>query len=80
MAHVIPELPRRTTSARKNHQYKFDLWLDGQVWELYQGEDYEDGKKFRWAAYSAAKTRGMRLYIRQTAPDSIVIKAVKKED
>lgn len=55
---------------RKNFQfpssrrmkYSWDKWLDGQVWELDRGTDYQVGtEQMRRNVYSAAWSRGIRV-------------------
>lgn len=38
-------------------KYDWDTWFDGQVWELKEGEDYDNPVSARAAAYAAGKSR-----------------------
>lgn len=74
MATVIDQLPPRRTRKGK---YPLAQWLDGQVWELTQGVDYDDYDKFRSAAYNFGRYRKLDVCIRTIGPDTIAIQAVK---
>lgn len=73
MAKVIDELPNRVGG---NYKYPLSQWLDGQVWELTQGVDYEDFNKFRSAAYAFGSRHHLNVCIRKTGPDTIAIQSV----
>lgn len=50
----------RLPSATKKYPWK--QWGDGNVWELYRGEDYDVADEaMRRAAYSYGKSRGVRV-------------------
>lgn len=74
MATVIDQLPPRRTRKSK---YPLAQWLDGQVWELTQGVDFEDYDKFRSAAYNYGRRVHLNVCIRKTGPDTIAMQAVK---
>lgn len=45
----------------ENRRYPWDEWLDGSVWELARGEDYESSASVVIAARVAAAIRGKRV-------------------
>jgi hypothetical protein len=50
--------PRRVTEEK----YPWEQWLDGHVWKLSQGEDFDvDLESFRSAIYMAASRKGIRV-------------------
>lgn len=60
----------------KGH-YKWDEWLDGQIWELTEGLDYFVSiGSFRVSILKAAKKRGIKARTSAT-PCGIVIQALK---
>jgi hypothetical protein len=55
MAKKVDELPAPTRAGK----YAWDEWLDGDVWELTRGEDFETPPKLMQSAiHSAARARG----------------------
>lgn len=73
MAKVIEELPKR---GGKKAKYPLAQWLDGQVWELTQGVDYDDYYKFRGAAYKFGGRKKLKVSIRTIDPERVAIQAV----
>jgi hypothetical protein len=58
MARQLAQFPK----ARRQSKYPWDQWLDGSVWLLRKGEDYETtSPSMRAIATSAAKKEGKRL-------------------
>lgn len=66
-------LPPRATGKKSRRQkkkgrvenYPFDQWLDGAVWRLHKGADYQvSHHSMRSAIYGAAKRRGLRVETR----------------
>jgi hypothetical protein len=54
----------------RNSKYPWVTWLDGEIWELVPGEDF-DGKptNFRSAAIAQARRRGGRVKTRRLKRD-----------
>ena len=70
-------------------EYPWEKWLDGQVWLLTKGEDFESTtRSFQISARRAALKRGMAIsmstYIdpdtHEKCPDSIVVRTSKLPD
>jgi hypothetical protein len=55
MAKTISELPRKHGGTGRKEAYPYDQWLDGQIWQLEAGSDYQ------------AKSNSMMTNIRQAA-------------
>jgi hypothetical protein len=66
MAHVIDHFPEPQNLGRPKGS-KYDAWLDGQIWTLHKGEDFEgEAHKFVRAMRQHANTRrnlGLRATI-----------------
>jgi hypothetical protein len=46
--------------------YRWDEWLDGNIWELSPGEDFRaTPDTVRSAAYQAAKKQGVKVTVRE---------------
>jgi hypothetical protein len=71
MARKVEAFPKAPDSSR----YPWEEWLDGDVWELAQGEDFK-GKSnaFRSNARSRAKKRGGKIRARILKEDGGVEK------
>lgn len=54
---------KRQREMRAKYAYPWDEWLNGQPWQLTEGEDYGYEQTLRSAAQRAAKTRGMRVRV-----------------
>jgi hypothetical protein len=62
LARVVEALPPLVT----NHKYEWDSWLDGRVWELSEGKDFQVApRNFASLARGAADQRGKQLTIRR---------------
>lgn len=62
-----------------NAKYPWDLWLDGNVWKLTKGTDFNCAvESMRLGAVAKAKRIGMRLNV-ESGEDYVIIQAVKKE-
>jgi hypothetical protein len=74
MARVLDAFPKRPGPAQK---YPWDTWLDGQVWELRVGEDFDaKAATIRSRAQAEAKKRTGRArtsYISDEAGERVII-------
>lgn len=69
MAQILENEPAWVERASK---YDWHKWLDGQVWKLVKGEDFEVAvASFKQAAKQAAKSLGKEL--KMTSTDKHVI-------
>jgi len=60
-------------------RYPWDKWLDGQVWELKRGVDFDTTlESFVGTARKAARARKMRLATSLLQPDMIYIQAMAR--
>lgn len=61
MAERVDKMPPRMGGSK----YPWDEWLDGSVWELIRGKDFEPATgSFRSAVEHAAFTRRLKVQIR----------------
>jgi hypothetical protein len=64
-------------------KYPWPEWLDGSVWELHNGEDFEgvESRHFASTIYNAARARGKkcRVAVRDSG-DTIILQAFKPGD
>jgi hypothetical protein len=61
------------------YSYPWDKWLDGNIWELSQGEDFRESispSNFRIMAYQAAKKRGLKIRT-SVQKEKVIIQAYK---
>lgn len=62
MAKILEEMPRKTGGAGRKALYPYDLWLDGQIWQLDNDEDYTAKPQSVVASIrGAAEARGLKL-------------------
>lgn len=74
MAKKLDEFPRQS----RNSKYDWDTWLNGEVWELTRGEDFDIGMaSFRSVAFREARLRKVKL--RTTVRGGKFILQAKKE-
>ena len=60
-------------------KYPWESWLNGQTWELVQGEDFEcHSDSMQSAVYAAARRRGLSVSIR-TNDSGMFVRARVKE-
>lgn len=63
MAKQLKDFAFRST-ARITNKYDWDSWLNGKIWELERGVDFEiDPSGMRTACYLMAKRRGLNLTV-----------------
>jgi hypothetical protein len=61
-----------------NRKYAWDEWLNGEIWELTRGEDFDIRvDHFRAQAFTNAKRRGMKLRTNVT-DERIILQAYKE--
>lgn len=61
MAKRISTLPRRNRGSK----YPWDEWMDGSVWSVAHGIDFQiSAETFRALVHSAANTRGLKAETR----------------
>ena len=65
----------------KTSLYDWDTILNGNIWKLTKGTDFQSGvETFRAGAYAMAKTRGLKLQTTiDTANQAVILRAVSKE-
>ena len=57
MAKKVSAWPKNISNTR----YPWDQWLDGNIWALTKGDDFEqDSEHFRAHVYIAARNRGKK--------------------
>lgn len=61
MARKLETFPAGGRGRRYEH---LNEWLDGAVWELHQGEDFDKARAVRSAVTAAARRRGQRVRTR----------------
>ena len=58
--------------------YPWSDWLDGGIWELVKGNDFDcEAKSFRHSAYSAASRAGVSVRV-AVSDDTVTIQKVVK--
>ncbi len=77
----MPRKLKQFPEPKRRGKYPWDAWLDGSVWLLRRGEDYETSSaSMRAIATSAAKTAGKRLRTQVTededGTEALVIQAL----
>lgn len=49
----------------RHHKYNWATWLDGRIWQMVRGEDFQiSSKSFQLAVLSTAKRRGLTVKTR----------------
>lgn len=74
MARKLDKFPERSTS-------KWEQFLDGNIWELKRGEDFESGETpqlIRARITSAAVVRGFHLKTRLVDDQTLVIQSIPR--
>ena len=78
---AVPRKLKSFPARQRRTKYPWDQWLDGSVWELRKGSDYDiDTLSLRALAGKAAKRAGTRVrtkLIRNNRGESLVIQAYK---
>lgn len=79
MAQVLQELPKRTGVGR-TEKYPYDEWLDGKIYQLDAGADFE-GKvtAFSTSIRQAAGRRNLKVNL-VTLENGVAVQAVPKEE
>lgn len=78
MAEILSDEPVWYT-ARKG-RYDWDNWLDGRVWHLEKGKDFQVASgAFRAAAANAAKVRKLNLKAKIQSNGDVIVKAETPE-
>lgn len=58
--------------------YPWDEWLDGNVWELRQGEDFDcKPVSMKTTAQAAGRTRGLSVHV-SCGERTVLIQAIEK--
>lgn len=78
MAKQLDEFPEGLRVGRPN-KYDWNSWLDGKVWLLEAGTDFDvSPESFRMTAKSAAKSRGGSLKVAKMGEKSLVLQFIKE--
>lgn len=65
--------PRAGTS-----QYPWDQWLDGTIWKLAEGVDFQGNRDyFNSLIYRRAKERGFKVRVSKKIDGALVVQAVR---
>lgn len=76
MANKIRTFPKRQMG--RPETYPWSDWLDGGIWQLVKGDDFDcEAKSFRHSAYSAATRAGVSLRV-AVAGDTVTIQKTGK--
>ncbi len=79
MPFVADELPKRRGGRASKYDSLYDKVLDGQIWGLIEGEDYESAvATMRTNLSKAAKARGLKAHTRVTE-DVLYVQASSAE-
>lgn len=84
MAEVVEDFTFTRPSSNRPEQYPWSEWLDGRVWKLEYGVDFEgaDPNVFRNTVAAAAKRRGLSvrtsLHGEEDGPRFLYIQAFSK--
>lgn len=74
MAEVLSEFPLRNTA-----KYDWDKWLDGRIWRLVRGEDFDlTLDQFRNQVHNRARARNMYVTCQKHGQDALVIQATPR--
>ena len=77
MAEVLSKWP----GDLKRGRYPWHLWLDGQIWKLVQGDDFDKPPAcVRIAAQSYARCRQWRIATRISNGNTLVIQRLGVDD
>lgn len=72
MAEVVDEMPSRAGRGQ-SQKYPWHEWLDGRVWKLTKGADFEVTVEImRCAFHNKAKSRGLRVVTTSRGDDLYV--------
>lgn len=75
MPRVVDELPKRNGRRTSKYSELYDTVLDGQTWELVQGEDFDSEiNTMRTGLSKAAANRGVKVATRVKG-DSLFVEA-----
>lgn len=74
MAEILEDFEFRSQGYSK---YPWDLWLDGQIWKLVRGKDYDcASSSMRAGAHLAGQARNKKVRTNMTSDgDAVVIQA-----
>jgi len=65
----------------RGEQYPWDKWLDGSIWALARGQDFDCTiSAIRSGAYLAATSRGMKVRTANPDPFTLVVQAYSVAD
>jgi len=80
MAQIVDELPKRKGGGPgRSEKYPYDEWLDGKVWQLDEGTDFEVSKgSFMTSIRGAAKKRGLNVRSR-VLETAVVVQAFQPD-
>ena len=66
---------------RGSAKYPWDLWLDGQVWKIIRGTDYQCASaSMRTAAFLAARTRNKNVRTNMIMDGKAIVVQAKGEE
>lgn len=78
MAKVVINPDWSDRRASRESIYPWDKWLDGQTWEITQGEDFDClTKSMRIRILNTANKRNLRVRTKLTSPNTIMFKVVE---
>ena len=78
MAEVLDKWPG---GGRGNQKYPFDEWLDGRIWKLVRGTDFENKPSaIRSAAQSFARTRQWKLATSIPDENTLILQRVSPRE
>jgi hypothetical protein len=67
-------------SVGRKGKYDWDLWLDGNIWELKRPVDFQgNSNSMRNGAKQAGKIRGLKVRTTLVNDDTLVIQAYKDD-
>lgn len=70
-----------TKSSGRRSKYPWDEWLDGTIWRVKQGEDFDiDTKNFRNSVRAAAFKRGLGVHTEVEDDKTLVFQTHEKKD
>lgn len=83
MAEELKEFTWEPRPNPRNRKYPWEAWLNGEMWELRKGRDYQcTSESFRSAASYAADKKGKKIetrILRDAEGERVVIRAYEDE-
>lgn len=81
MATKLESFPQQYQGRGRKQLYDWKRWLDGEIWELKEGEDFKTSmSSFRTQAHNAARMRQMKVRVHvNRESETLILQGYKDE-